>query len=171
MKNVCLAGPKEKDRDGTDSGGIALYILKAGIKNDPYRRWALPDRIFFGHGACHILAGVYLDHPPLPGFYAEQIVPEKGMGNHVYVTDGIIAFDYHGYSVRDRLLAHHNRVWSTQYEGWRYEIKRVDFCLFSTSELNIRNMRGPDQYLHDAVPRARAYIAQIDHHQAYKRAR
>jgi hypothetical protein len=45
-----------------------MYILKPGIKRDPERRWALPDRIFFGHGACHILAGVYLENPPLRGF-------------------------------------------------------------------------------------------------------
>ncbi len=34
-----------------------MYVLKRGIKKDPERRWALPDRIFFGYGACHILAG------------------------------------------------------------------------------------------------------------------
>jgi len=142
-----------------------MYVLKPGIKADPHRRWSLPDRIFFGYGACHILAGVFLDRPPLPGFHAERVIPAEGFpgGNHVYVTDGVIAFDYHGYSGRDRLLEHHKRVWSTQYDGWLGAIERVNFDLLSTVDLNMRQMRGPDQYLHDAIPRARRFIAQRDH--------
>lgn len=31
-------------------------MLKPGIKTDPLRLWGLPDRIFFGHGACQFLA-------------------------------------------------------------------------------------------------------------------
>jgi hypothetical protein len=50
-----------------------MYKLKPGIKQDPQRRWQLPDRIFFGHGACHILAGIYLEAAPLAGFYAASI--------------------------------------------------------------------------------------------------
>ena len=66
-------------------------------------RWALPDRIFFGYGACHILAGTFLKHPPLEGFFAERIIPaENFSGNHVYVTNGTITFDHHGYSSRER---------------------------------------------------------------------
>ena len=72
-----------------------MYVLKPGIKRDPARRWALPDRIFFGHGACHILAGTYLRDPPLPGFFAERIIPGDGFaGGHAWVTDGEITFDY-----------------------------------------------------------------------------
>lgn len=37
-----------------------MYTLKPGIKKDPVRRWALPDRIFFGNGTCAILG-----YPPL----------------------------------------------------------------------------------------------------------
>ena len=37
-----------------------MYVLKRGVKKDPQRRWNLPDRIFFGYGACHILAGAFL---------------------------------------------------------------------------------------------------------------
>jgi len=88
-----------------------MYVLKHGIKRNPERRWALPDRIFFGYGACHILAGVFLKHRPLKGFHAERIIPaESFAGNHIYVTNGVIAFDYHSYSGRDRLLDHHRRA-------------------------------------------------------------
>ncbi|HEY8942605.1 MAG TPA: hypothetical protein VIM73_00030, partial [Polyangiaceae bacterium] len=112
----------------------------------------------------HILAGVFLDQPPLPGFYAERVIPADGLlGFHVYLTNGVIAFDYHGYSIRDRLLEHYRRVWTSQYAGWLSAIERVDFDLLSTAELNKRQMRGPDQYLHDPIPRARRFIERRDH--------
>jgi hypothetical protein len=148
-----------------------MYLLKPGIKRDPERRWALPDRIFFGHGACHILAGVFLLRSPHPGFYAERIVPGEGYaGYHVYVTDGQIAFDYHGYCNRMRLLLHHTAAWSKQYpEGWNCTLEVVDFNLLDTGELNKRKMLGPDQYGHDPIPRAYRFIDRIDHHVPAKR--
>ncbi|TYL83938.1 hypothetical protein [Bradyrhizobium cytisi] len=148
-----------------------MYVLKPGVKADPHRQWSLPDRIFFGYGACHILAGVFLDQPPLPGFYAERVIPAGSfLGYHVYLTNGVIAFDYHGYSILDRLLEHHKRVWSRQYDGWLCAIRRVDFNLLSTADLNKRQMRGPDQYLHDPIPRARRFIEQRDHANASAKA-
>ncbi|WP_245511356.1 MULTISPECIES: hypothetical protein [unclassified Mesorhizobium] len=47
-----------------------MYVLKHGIKKNPEKFWALPDRIFFGYGACHILAGTFLGHPPKGDFTA-----------------------------------------------------------------------------------------------------
>lgn len=136
-----------------------MYVLKPGIKKNPEKRWALPDRIFFGHGACAILAGVFLDNPPLNGFHAERIIPIEGFyGNHIYVTDGKIAFDYHGYSCRDRLLTHHRKAWSSRYPGWGHVIEKVDFDLLDTAALNARKMIGREQYLHDPVTRARRFI-------------
>lgn len=149
-----------------------MYVLKPGIKKDLPRQWALPDRIFFGYGACHILAGVYLLRPPFSGFYAERIVPIGDLpGNHVYVTNGAIAFDYHGYSCRTRLLDHHGRAWASRYSGWHCVIEKVDFDLLDTQALNARKMRGPDQYLHDAIPRARRFVERVDHAGAFARAR
>jgi len=119
-----------------------MYKMKSGVKCDPTRRWALPDRAFFGNGACHILAGVFLNRPPLPGFYAERIVPGKGFaGNHIYVTNGTIAFDYHGYSMRLRLLNYHTNGWSNRYlAGWNCSLEHVDFDLLNTSDLNYLKM-------------------------------
>lgn len=140
-----------------------MYILKPGIKKNPERRWHLPDRIFFGYGACHILAGVWLLEPPLGGFHAERIIPAEGFaGAHVYVTDGTVAFDFHGYSCRERLLAHHRRGWATRHPGWDCAVEAVDFDLLDTGELNRRKMLGPPQYLHDPIPRARRFIARAD---------
>lgn len=148
------------------------YWLKPGIKQDHVRRWALPDRVFFGHGACHILAGTYLAHPPLTGFHAERIMPRDEVpGGHMYVTDGVVAFDYHGYSLRGRLLEHHRRSWRQRYPDWECDIEVVNFLILDTAELNSRKMLGPDQYLHDAIPRAQAFIRQIDHTRSSRRAR
>jgi hypothetical protein len=149
-----------------------MYILKAGIKTDPVRRWALPDRIFFGHVACAILAGVYLRDPPLPGFFAERCVPAEGFaGHHIYVTDGIAVFDHHGYSLRTRLLRHHTNGWAGQYpEGWSGHVERADLDLLDGTALNQNRMFGPAQYLHDPIPRAEAFLRRIDHHMAHQRA-
>ena len=148
-----------------------MYRLKTGIKKDPEKRWSLPDRVFFGYGACHILAGVFLEIAPLPGFYGERIVPGEGFwGNHVYVTNGSIVFDHHGYSARNRLVAHHWRGWSGRYQGWHAQIRRVDFSLLDTAALNARRMRGPDQYFGDPVERAKRFIFRVDHVKAARKA-
>lgn len=142
-----------------------MYILKPGIKEDAQRRWQLPDRIFFGHGACHILAGIYLEAAPLTGFQAERIVPGEGYaGNHIFVTNGVIAFDFRGYSCRRNLLLHHTSGWSkVSAPGWHCKIVGVDFDLLETKSLNARKMLGPDQYLMDPRPRARSFLDRFNH--------
>jgi len=148
-----------------------MYWPAPGIKRHPERRWRRPDRIFFGHGACHILAGVYLEMRPLPSLVAERIVPDEGFsGGHAYVTDGTIAFDHRGYSVRKRLLAHHARGWAARFPGWRGRVEPVDFALLQTGELNRRGMLGPDQCFDDPIPRARRFIDRVDHSAAARRA-
>lgn len=141
-----------------------MFRPRPGTKQDLVRRWTLPDRAFFAHGACHILAGVYLRDPPLPGFRAERIVPDTPYsGNHIYLTDGTLCFDYRGYTERSRLLrwfaAHQIRL-APQWSG---TIEAVRFDLLDTAALNARKMRGPCQYLHDPVPRARAFIKAMRH--------
>ncbi len=149
-----------------------IYRMRPGIKKDPDRRWALPDRIFFGHGACAILAGTYLATPPLPGFYAERIIPGDGFaGNHIFVTDGCLAFDYHGYSIRKRLLDYHAAKWSGETSAhWTCRLERVRFDLLDTRALNDRKMLGPEHYKKDVIARAQRYLARIDHEKAYAKA-
>jgi hypothetical protein len=146
--------------------------LDPGKKHDPVRRWGLPDRVFFGHGACAILAGVFLRDQSLPGFHAERIIPGEGFsGNHIYATDGQVAFDYHGYSRRSRLLIHHTAQWAAASpEGWNCALERVDFDLLDTVDLNRRKMLGPDQYLNDPIARAQEFLGRIDHASARLRA-
>lgn len=141
-----------------------MYTLKPGIKSNPAGRWALPDRIFFGHGACHILAGTYLRISPLAGFHADRIIPKNNLpGNHIFVSNGDIAFDYHGYSRRSRLLDHHRRCWLKRHDDWECVIEPVAFDLLSTLQLNARKMLGPDQYLWDPIRRAEAFLEKINH--------
>jgi len=148
-----------------------MYVLKPGIKHNPSQYWALPDRIFYGHGACHILAGVYLERYPPADFRALWIKPwEPFSGNHVFVTDGQIAFDFHGYSLLDRLLNHHKKVWTSQFTGWGAEIERVDFQLLDTGDLNSRNMRGPNQYFGNVIDRTHRYLDKVDHKRTKKQA-
>jgi hypothetical protein len=132
----------------------------------------MPNRIFFGHVACHVLAGAFLLRPPLPNFYAERIVPGQGFaGSHIYVTNGQIAYDYHGYCSRMRLLPHFTAGWAKQYhEGWNCALEVVEFNLLDTGELNKRKMLGPDQYRHNSIPRARNFIERVNHHVAAKQA-
>ena len=148
-----------------------MYILEPNKKRDPVVRWHLPDRIFFGHGACHILAGVFLQEQTGDAFSAYWIKPHRHPGMHIFVSDGQLAFDYHGYSVSARLEVHHRKVWTTQYPDWSADIVPVDFDLLDTVQLNRRNMRGPEQYLCDAETRARLFLRRINHKRHIARVR
>ena len=129
------------------------------VKSDPEKRWRQRDRVFFGFGACHILAGVFLEDPPLEGFSGEWIVPSDGFpGTHIYVTNGRLTFDFHGYSFRKNLLAKYWHGHQRLYPGWSAEVRKIDFPLLDTKELNRRKHLGPDQYIHDPRPRAKQFI-------------
>lgn len=68
-------------------------------KQDPDKRWALPDRVFFACGACHILAYAFLERYRVPEMKALWLKPNSGYsGNHVFVATDDWIFDYHGYS-------------------------------------------------------------------------
>ena len=148
-----------------------VFFLDPKIKSDPVRRWQLPDRIFFGHGACHILAGVYLANPPMAGFFAERILPSRGLlGNHIYVTDGVIAFDYRGYTVRNKMLRYHKKNWSRTAENWSCIVEKVQFDLLDTNSLNRRKMKGPNQYFGDPLERSKRFIRGINHRESFRKA-
>jgi hypothetical protein len=133
----------------------------------------MADRIFFGNGACAILAGVFLQEAPLPGFYAERVIPAEGFaGNHIFVTDGVVAFDHHGYSLRNRLLSYHTSGWAKRSpEGWGCRLEPVNFNLLDRRDLNDNKMLGPEQYLHDPIVRARKFLDRVNHVEASARAR
>jgi len=142
-----------------------MYVPKRGTKQDPVRRWNLSDRAFFGHGACHILAYSFLERFPGAGFYPVWIKPGAGYhGNHVFVTNDSVAFDFHGYCKLDRLVSHHFTKYIREQADWNAEIIKITGDLSNPEEMSSigMNVRGPTQFLHDARPRAREYLRKYD---------
>jgi hypothetical protein len=140
-----------------------MYVLLPGVKQDPVRRWALPDRVFFACGACHILSYAFLTKYPGQGFRALWIKPQKGFtGNHIVVADGQIAFDYHGYSRFDALIDHTFAKARRWWPGWSADVIRLPMDVL-ISESKSRDYEGlwlrePAQFLHDALPRAERFL-------------
>ena len=143
-----------------------MYLLRPGIKEDPVRRWSLPDRVFFAAGACHILAHAFWERFARSGFGPIWVRPRGGFtGNHVFVTNGDLAFDYHGYVPRARLVAHYTRRARRAFPGWEADSIPVTVSLVSGEEAKTIGMdiREPAHFLHDALPRARRFLERFDH--------
>jgi len=132
-------------------------------KSDPDMRWALPDRVFFACGACHILAYAFLARWGRPGMQAIWIKPKTGyFGNHVFVDGGDWVFDYHGYAAKDRFIEHVWRGACRKWPGWDATLVPLPRDVL-ISEQKSRTydglwLREPGQFLHDAMPRAEAFL-------------
>jgi hypothetical protein len=143
-----------------------VFLLKSGIKENPVRRWNLPDRVFFASGACHILAHAFLERFASAGFGPIWIRPRNGFtGNHVFVTNGRLAFDYHGYVPNVRLLDHYTKRARRLFPGWEADLVTVTVSLVNREGAKAIGMdiREPNQFLHDALPRAQYYLERFDH--------
>jgi hypothetical protein len=132
-------------------------------RQDAQARWALPDRIFFACSACHILAHAFLDRHGTPDMQALWIKPAPGYGgNHIVVAAASWVFDFHRYADRQRVMAHCWRRCRTLWPGW--DATRVPLpAEVLVSEARSRSydglwLREPGQFLHDATPRARAFL-------------
>jgi hypothetical protein len=140
-----------------------MYMTRKVAKADLAGRWALPDRVFFACGACHILAFAFLERYPSAGFTPVWIKPSAGyIGNHIVVVRDRVAFDYHGYSQWDRLLAHTTKRIRRRWPGWSAELIEISKDVL-VSEAKSRQYQGlwlrePKQFPHDALPRARAFL-------------
>ncbi|WP_430397713.1 hypothetical protein [Ferrovibrio sp.] len=146
-----------------------MYVVPEHVKLDPHSRWALPDRIFFACGACHILAHAFLTTHPAAGFRPLWMKPAKGfIGNHIIVARGDLAFDYHGWASLQRLLEHAHTKSNRWWPGWNAELIPVPPAIL-VSEIDSKEfgqrhggklwLREPGQFLLDPLPRAHAYIA------------
>jgi hypothetical protein len=141
-----------------------MYIIDQAIKNDPAQRWALPDRVFFACGACHILAFAFLERYPRASFKPLWMKPRAGyIGNHIIVTDGEAAFDYHGWSGLPALVAHAHAKAGRWWPGWSAELIELPVDVLVSEEKSRRYdglwLREPRQFLYDALPRAHALLA------------
>lgn len=138
-----------------------MYVIEPGIKADPVKQWALPDRVFFACGACQVLTHVAVKH--LAGFRPVWIRPAPGFrGNHIIATDGASAFDYHGWSTLERLMEHTRRKAARWWPGWDCEALEFPVEALTSEEKSKAlglHLREPRQFLHDAEPRAEAFFA------------
>jgi hypothetical protein len=91
------------------------------------------------------------------------IKPATGFtGNHLYVTDGINAFDYHGLTTEQRLLAFGFKRGRRFFPGW--DATLIDLPTDAlVSEQRSRQIEGlwlrePKRLLCDALPRAGKFL-------------
>ena len=140
-----------------------MFFPKIDVKDDPVRRWHRSDRQFFANGACQVLAYAFLERYSKLGFHARWIKPAAGhTGNHIFVTDGLNAFDYHGLTTEARLLSLTFRRARRFFPGWDAMLVDLPTGVL-ISEQRSRQIEGlwlrePTQFLHDALPRARAFV-------------
>ena len=141
-----------------------MYRLRTrGAKRDPEKQWALPDRVFFACGACQVLAYAFLERYGSADMTALWLRPEPGFtGNHIVVATKTWVFDYHGYSERMRFIAHTYERAQLWWPGWRATLVGLPRGVL-VSEAESRRydglwLREPGQFLHDAMPRARAFL-------------
>jgi hypothetical protein len=96
-------------------------------------------------------------------FQARWIKPASGyIGNHIYVTDGVVAFDYHGLTTEARLLSLAFRRGRRFFPGWEATLVDLPADVL-VSEARSRTYEGlwlrePNQFLYDAMPRARVFV-------------
>lgn len=138
-------------------------------KKNQVQRWALPDRVFFACGACHILAYAFLERYGHRGqedrgqAAALWIRPAAGhTGNHIVVATDTWVFDDHGDADRSRYLAHTRRRAGRFWPGWDATLVSLPRDVLVSDERSLGfaglRQREPGQFLHDALPRARRFL-------------
>jgi hypothetical protein len=97
-----------------------IYRIDEAKKRDAKLRWALPDRVFFACGACHILAFAFLERYGSSALKATWIKPASGFtGNHIFIAANDWVFDYHGDSYREHFFTHTYRKAGRWWPGWQ----------------------------------------------------
>ena len=81
------------------------------------------------------------------------------------MTNGDLAFDYHGYAHYDRLVDHYVKRARRLFPGWEADLVAVTVSLVNREGAKAIGMdiREPRQFLHDALPRAHRYLERFDH--------
>lgn len=146
-----------------------VYIRRTpGVKQDKVKQWNLPERVFFAAGACHILAYAFLERFPDCGARAFWTKPlDDSPTNHIIVMRGNCAFDYHGYTKRDVLMAHFRYRACRTWPEWRSELVELPLDVLVSEEKSKTYsglwLRELQQFLFDALPRAHAYLDRFSH--------
>ena len=132
-------------------------------KQDATARWNRPDRVFFACGACHILAYAFHEKFPEANVAPLWIKPALGYtGNHIVVSGDGMVFDYHGVADQTRYIARTIDRAGKRWPGWSCSLKPLAWPDLISEALSKRHdglwLREPEQFLHDALPRARQYL-------------
>lgn len=145
-------------------------------KRDPAMRWALPDRVFFACGACHVLAQAFLDAHGTDDHEAVWIKPRPGLAaNHIVVRpwnpSGVPSprdwvFDDHGYRRAGSFFSHFDRRARQRWPDWSAVVVPLPpEVLTSTARARAfdadLHLRESADFLHDALPRARRFLARF----------
>ena len=141
-------------------------------KKDLEKRWALPDRLFFACGTCHILAYAFLKCYNLPDVKVFWIKPHGAhTGNHIFITwetsGSEWVFDYHGVSNRDIYLAHYWKRARQQFPGWDASLVELfpDALIdgWGSTKYDGLWLRAPHQYFDNPLPRADKFLARLSY--------
>jgi len=141
-----------------------MYQLRTrGAKREPIKNWALPEKVFFACGACHVLAYAFLKRYPDSGFAPIWIRPARGYtGNHIVVVRDNLAFDYHGYSDWRALFDHLKQRAQQRWPGWNADLidlpEQVLISELESKKYDGLCLREPTQFLFNALPRAHKFL-------------
>ena len=121
--------------------------------------WNRTDEAFFASGACHVLAFTLKGMLSDPAYKIVFIKPAGEFGStgtHVYVTDGVNAFDFNGWSKESELLDETKKSYQSKYPSWTFEKVVVESDIAEFCKKN--QHRPPSEFAGDAVGRAKNFI-------------
>lgn len=140
---------------------FTIISRTAEQKADLGGSWSRPDEEFFTAGACHILAGVFLETYPNNRFQAWMIRPSPGFrGGHVVVSDGSWIFDGRGWYSKEDYLRRYAESCQAIYPGWTYRLENVDEVL-GWDFCRAYHHRHPSQFFADPILRAKTFLRQF----------
>jgi len=123
--------------------------------------WHRGDRAFFQAGACHILVDVFLRRCPAAGFRPLMVRPDAGFrGSHIVAASPTTVFDWHGFSDRERFLAHYFRKLRQFYPGWNATVFELDDFM-TPSFFQKYSHRAPTHYFRNPTRRAEAFVSRL----------
>ena len=146
-----------------------MYLLRTKDcpKSNLKKRCALPDRVFFACGACHILAHVFLEKYALSDVKIIWIKPNLNhTGNHIFVSFRDIVFDFHGYSDKKTYLSHYWKRAKQLYPDWNASLVEImpESLIVEGPSKRYEGLylRAPHQFFCNPIPRAENYLAKIE---------
>ena len=128
-------------------------------KEDLAGSWRRFDRAFFASGACHVLAHQFLQRSRMSKFRPYMVIPEPGFrGSHVFVSDGALVFDYHGWSRHAHFVDHYLRKIRRIFPGWRGAVADISCDFWTQSWFERTWSRQPHDYFVDPTERANSFV-------------